>query len=90
MGQNTLVSGRDALLVAIPFLLILLVSIFRLDYLFATPKGLASRRQQVCGMDESGEPILLDPDGRVSGPSRHRTPERKPQENEPDPRVASN
>jgi hypothetical protein len=71
VSQDTLVSGRDGLLVAIPFVLILLVSILRLDYLFATPKGSVNRRQQVCGMDESGEPILLDPDGRVSGPGRH-------------------
>jgi hypothetical protein len=78
VGQNTLISGRDALLVAIPFVLILLVSIFRLDYIFARPKGAANRRQAVCGMDESGEPILLDPDGHASGPGRHRKVECKP------------
>ena len=58
-----LVSGRDSLLIAVPFIVLLLSSVFGLDQLLATPKTAASRRRPACGIDEAGEPILYDPDG---------------------------
>ena len=74
MDQHILLSGRDTLLVALPFVFMLLMSAFRLDHLIAAPKPLLNRRRPACGVDESGEPILRDPDGRHSG-SRRRSRE---------------
>ena len=70
MDQHILVSGRDTLLVALPFAVLLLLSIFRLDHLIASPKPVLFRRRPACGVDRSGEPILRDPDGRLSGSRR--------------------
>lgn len=72
MDQHVLISGRDALLVAIPFIGLLLLSIFRLDHLIATPKAALNRRRPPCGVDEFGEPILCDPDGRLLATQRSR------------------
>lgn len=72
MGENVLTSGRDTLLVAIPLVLCLVVSIFRLDRVIALPKGSLNQRRPTCGADEFGDPILRDPDGRLSGPG-HRS-----------------
>jgi len=68
MNESILLSGRDTLLVAIPLVLCLVVSIFRLDRGIALPKGSLNRRRLACGLDAFGEPILRDPDGRLSGP----------------------
>lgn len=76
MHEVQLNSTRDALLVAIPFIAILVLAIFRLDTIFASSKGsvrLDSRRRTGCGMDENGEPYLVDPDGRVpEGRARYK------------------
>ena len=81
MDQHILISGRDSVLIAIPFVFLLLISAFRLDEVIAAPKGMLNRRRPSCGIDEFGEPIFRDPDGRLSGPTRnsddthrHRTP----------------
>lgn len=74
MDEHILISGRDTLLIAIPFVLLLLISIFRLDEFIAAPKGALNQRRPACGVDEFGEPILRDPDGRLSGPQRRRVP----------------
>jgi hypothetical protein len=58
-------SGRDTLLIAIPFVVILLISIFRLDEVLSTSNRAVKRRWSVSGTDEDGEPILRDPDGTV-------------------------
>jgi hypothetical protein len=60
-----LLSNRDSLLVAIPFLLMLFISVFRLDQIIAAPKGAQNRRRPSCGIDEFGDPILCDPDGKM-------------------------
>lgn len=65
-------SVRDTLLIAIPFVFILMATILRLDQIIASPKEAATGRCLACGMDEHGEPILRDPDGRLSGPARRR------------------
>jgi len=70
MHEFYLMSTRDTLLVGIPFVAILAMAIFRLDSLIATSKGpktIENKRRQACGMNENGEPILVDPDGRLSG-----------------------
>jgi len=75
MHEFYLMSTRDTLLVGIPFVAILAMAIFRLDSLIATSKGpktIENKRRQACGMNEKGEPILVDPDGRPSEFPRKR------------------
>lgn len=74
MDQNILLSGRDSPLLAFPFVIFLFIAMFKLDQLIATPRGFMNRRRPPCGVDESGEPILRDPDGRLSGARRRRKP----------------
>jgi hypothetical protein len=62
-----LLSNRDTLLVGIPFLLMLFLSIFRLDQIIAAPKVAQIRLRMACSIDELGENIMCDPDGRPSG-----------------------
>jgi hypothetical protein len=57
-------SGRDAFLIAIPFLAILIIGFFRLDEIFAAHPRSSRRRGPVSGLDADGEPLLCDPDGR--------------------------
>lgn len=67
MLEILLSSGKDALLVAVPCIALLLISMFRLDQLIAAPKAAVRRERPACGVDVDGEPILTDPDGRPSG-----------------------
>jgi len=64
MHDAILCSSRDTLLIAIPFLGMLLAGLFRLDELFAAPKKVGRQRRPPCGLDLDGRPILCDPDGR--------------------------
>jgi hypothetical protein len=64
MHDTTIHSNLDSLLIAIPFLVILLIGYIRLDELFASPKHQVRARRSPCGIDEGGVPILCDPDGR--------------------------
>jgi hypothetical protein len=69
MHEVYLSSVKDTLLVAIPFIAVLVMAIFRLDTLFWAPKKQATPaafRRPGCGLDESGEPVVVDPDGRPS------------------------
>lgn len=68
MHELYLNSMKDTLLVAIPFLAILVLSFFRLDAIIGSSKGPANPRRPPCGIDERGEPLLVDPDGRISKP----------------------
>jgi hypothetical protein len=64
--QNiVLVSGRDAFLVAIPFVFMLFLSVFRLDERLARHRAATTSRRPAMGMNEAGQPILRDPDGRL-------------------------
>jgi hypothetical protein len=65
MQENLLLSGRDTLLVGIPFVFILLIAVFRLDGVLTGSRGSVMRRPPMRGTDEAGEPILTDPDGRL-------------------------
>jgi hypothetical protein len=69
MHEVYLNSISDTLLVAIPFIAILALAIFRLDTFFASSKSTTPQtnvRRTGCGMDENGAPLLVDPDGRPS------------------------
>jgi hypothetical protein len=63
-------SGRDTFLVAIPFVSMIFLCIFRFDETLAMPKRALSRRPTMHGSDKDGNPILSDPDGRVIQPRR--------------------
>ncbi len=67
MDQHILISTRDTLLFAVPFFFMLLITLFRLDQIIAAPKGSFTQQRPRCGVDPTGEPILCDPDGRLSG-----------------------
>jgi hypothetical protein len=68
MDEFYLRSRRDALLVAIPFLAILASGHLPVGHLLRgfeeCSVNPAERHRQVCGMNEDGEPILVEPDGR--------------------------
>ena len=66
MHELYLNSTPDTFLVAIPFLFILALSLFRLDTIFGASRGMHHPRRPRCGMDENGKPLLIDPDGRPS------------------------
>jgi hypothetical protein len=73
MDEPILKSGRDTLLVAIPFVICLVSSVFRLDELFfRSGKGSTKNsRRPPQGLNPDGEPIFTDPDGKVvAGPDR--------------------
>jgi hypothetical protein len=72
MHELYLNSTRDTFLVAIPFVFILALSLFRLDTIFGASRRMSHPRRPPCGMDEHGEPLLIDPDGRPSEPRRKR------------------
>ena len=68
MHGSELNSGWLTALVAIPFLLLLLAGVFHLDEVFVTQKQEPRRQRLASGIDEDGQPILFDPDGRRSYP----------------------
>jgi hypothetical protein len=68
--ESVLISGRDALLIAIPFGLILLVQFFRLDELVAKARPSKNAARRFCGPDAVGDMVLTDPDGRTARTSR--------------------
>jgi hypothetical protein len=72
MHETILTSGRDTVLVAIPFALMVFMTVFRLDEAIATPKRSLNGRRLGCGLDEYGEPVLRDPDGQVAKLRRSR------------------
>lgn len=65
MVDTILKSSRDALLVAVPCVALMLVGLFRLDELMARPRKSPRRPLPIRGVDEQGEPIFSNPDGAV-------------------------
>ena len=72
MDDTIIISSRDSLLMAIPFFLLLFISVFGLGGYLTNPRSPMSRRPAPRGLDENGEPIFTDPDGRVVKPRRKR------------------
>ena len=73
MHDTILISGRDSILVAIPFIFMLFLSVFRLDETLARPRAATARRQPAGGMNEAGALILRDPDGQLVDTQRTKT-----------------
>jgi hypothetical protein len=70
MQGIALQSGWENLLLAAPFVGMVLVGIFRLDQIAADPKHQRGRRPRLIGNDENGRLLLGDPDGRPWADSR--------------------
>jgi hypothetical protein len=59
-------SGWDTVLFAVPFLFMLAAVVFHVDEILAAPRQAARSRRASSGIDENGQPVLIDPDGRPS------------------------
>ena len=64
MHDSVLQSGLDTFLFAVPFVGVLLLGMFRLDTILATPRQAACRQRPPAGTDKMGRILLSDPDGR--------------------------
>jgi hypothetical protein len=64
MYETILKTGTVTLLIAIPAIGMLLISFLRLDQFLASPKRRIEGPRFVRGVDESGDPIMCDPDGK--------------------------
>jgi hypothetical protein len=60
----------DTLLYAVPVLVMLMAGVFHLDELLMAPRQGSRVRQPPARVDENGQPLLFDPDGRPSRPER--------------------
>jgi hypothetical protein len=65
MHDLVLSSGRDAFLIAIPSIPLLLLYVFRLDQVIAAPKRAPLRSRLPYAFNRHDQPVLTDPDGRV-------------------------
>jgi len=71
--EAVLKPGWETILVAVPFIFLLLFSYFKLDAVFtARKKPAMAPRSTITGLDKAGNPILCDPDGRPSHKPRSR------------------
>lgn len=67
--ETILQSGWENFLVAVPFVGLLLVALFRLDGIIASPKRARAGKRPFSCCDENGHLLLFDPDGRPWGAS---------------------
>ena len=72
MQGSVLNSGWQTAFVAVPFIFMLFAGVFRLDELFVTQRQTVRRQRPAIAIDEDGQPILCDPDGRPSWPEEGR------------------
>ena len=64
MQETILQSGWESFLAAVPFVGLLMVGLFRLDVIIASPKCSKAGKRPFSGGDENGDLLLFDPDGR--------------------------
>jgi hypothetical protein len=64
MHDLILKSGRDTLLVAIPFIAMLFIGLFRLDELIFKPKKSCNQQRPPRGVDKDGRTIFCDPNSK--------------------------
>jgi hypothetical protein len=65
MDDTILKSGWETILVAIVFLGLLIVGVFRLDAIFAARRREPKRSRPAIGKDKDGAPLYSDPDGKA-------------------------
>lgn len=69
MHDQMLGSDRDALLLAIPFIALLFIGLFRLDEVFFKSRRAGKGKRPLrppSGVDQNGQPIFTDPDGKLN------------------------
>jgi hypothetical protein len=64
MGGNSVLPAWDTFVLAIPFLGMLALAMFRLDERFAAPKARTGTRRHFCEVQGDGRSFLSDPDGK--------------------------
>jgi hypothetical protein len=65
MQETVILSSRDAILYALPLVVVLLVAMFRLDELFCARKTPPKQeRDQQMHLRKGPSPMFSDPDGR--------------------------
>jgi hypothetical protein len=69
--MEVVVSNMDAVVFGIPLVGLLISAFFRVDELVAAPQKRVTHRRQMPGLDHSGMPICVDPDGQVAPQDRH-------------------
>lgn len=72
MGGARLVSSLDTMVLMVPFVAMLVMSVFRLDERLAAPKREAKIRRFFCGIDAEDRLFLFDPDGKPWSRNRVR------------------
>jgi hypothetical protein len=70
--ETVLNSGWQTGIVAVPFLFMLLAGVFRLDEVFVTQRQSVRTRRPAARIDQDGQPMMCDPDGRPSRPVKSR------------------
>ena len=68
MSGGIPISGRDTILVGVPFIALVTLFVFRLDVLIFRPREISKRRPQhpLCGVNANGQTMFRDPDGKPS------------------------
>ena len=64
MGGARLVSSLDTIVLMVPFVAMLVMTVFHLDERLAAPKRDAKIQRFFCGIDGEDRPFLFDPDGK--------------------------
>lgn len=64
MHDSMLQSGWAVAMVGIPAILLLMLSLFRVDEMFAAPKERPQRRRTFATVRHGGQDCLCDPDGK--------------------------
>ena len=64
-NMSTLDSSRDALLIAIPMVLIMFAGFFRLDELLSKPPKRVVNGHSLSFWDDNGSPECIEPDGTL-------------------------
>jgi|GEM_PF-2322042 len=62
--DSAITSSRDILLYAVPLVIVLLASMFKLDELLGAHKSKGARRRPMQRYSTLRTPIMSDPDGR--------------------------
>jgi hypothetical protein len=70
-------SNADALLVAVPMVAVMFAGFFRLDELFSSPPKEATEDRRFSTVDENGDTVCVEPDGKLYRAGTSRTGKRR-------------
>jgi hypothetical protein len=67
MSGEIPMSGRDSILVGVPFIALVALLVFRLSVLIFRPREISKWPQHpLCGANANGQTMFCDPDGKPS------------------------